>query len=461
MADFIKNSVTTNVDDAYISLGSYLVGDGLLFGDVINRYNEGANYMAFLEANMFWTVSPNNVMRWHEEGWLSNNIQIASFTGGASPNASAVITISAANHTDSGRKSPFFVGLVIDVEGTQMLIQSKNTSTPNAHTITVVPQNGSGVQLNTILAPNKTAIPIAPFYAEQTGYNNGQTSLPEVFEEYTGIVKNKNTISSSAALQKLKINIAEGKDAYIYKVDRDTFIQHKLYMNYALLLGKGGLYTDADGKLVRAVKGLVQQVKERGYTQNIVGAYTLSDAYNTTRLLTKQAAPKMNYIQEGHEFTIAREQFMTDVMKQGARRYLDATVKEGGKKMIDFGFNGFTIAGDFTFMYQPMSDFNHPIVSAAGGQTYPFDAVIAPMSVVKDAKTGEKVFSMTIGYRSGSGPQGIKFDRKFQGRLGGEAVERNGMSDSEIDEVNFRYLTECGLVLRGANQSIYITRTDI
>lgn len=462
MADIIANSTNGAVENAFIpsNTGQFLRADSLLWKKIFLQADE-RDFLTFSEANELWMVSEDNIIRWHEDGFIMNNIQVASFTGGASPGASATITIAAADYQDSGTRSPFSANLTVKLDSTDMFIVSKNEATPYAHTITVVPIGTSATAtLNTIIAAGKTVIPIGNMYAEMTGYNEGDANIPVLFTENLGIAKNKITFSGTAATQKQKTPQSYTGAVYLpSEYDFKTFIEHKEMISFLSLIGAGGTTTDSDGNTVNVVKGVIPQVIERGNLYPYNTTLTLEDMYNWTKILMRERAGNEHDMKLGINSHAILEKLVTDVMKNGARLYLDnmngSTVKK--IKMVDFGYNGFYLNG-FMFYTKPAVEFNHPKVTAAPGQQYPWCALITPVAMTKDKLTGAAMYTTQIGYKAAPGPHGINFDRKFQLRIGGDS---STTPDSEIDKIDYRYLTEFGVAVACANQAIYVTRANI
>jgi hypothetical protein len=456
MATQIRNGAAGSITEAYVSTGTLLLSDNLMWGKVFLRHDE-RDFLTFLESNSNWMVSDGSTIRWHEQSWISNNAKIASYTGGGSAAATATITLAVADHYVSGTRSPFAANGTIRIGAYDYFIQSKNETVAYAHTITVI---GTGaaylVALNTLLVAGQTMVPTGNAYAEGTDYGTGQPSLPTEFEESLAIVKDTLLVTGTQGTNRMKVVGAYGGTNYVtHDADVECFIKHKVNLSYQLLIGGGGTTTDASGNTVRLMKGVEPQIKARGTTYAYNSSLTLGDIYNWTSILKTERAPFENLMKVGHQANINLEGVFTEAMKQGGRVYLQNS--EAGKKMIDFGFDGVEVAG-FVFLKTPFVEFDHPIITAAAGQTYPHKIMITPHKMVKDAKTGQSGYAVRIGYKKADGPKGISFDRKFQfSMLGNSApTPTNG-----VDNVTFNYLTECGVAVACANQGIVVERGDI
>jgi hypothetical protein len=327
MSQIISNATQGPITDSFIpGVGYFLRADSLLWKKIFLQADE-RDFLTFSEANSLWMVSEDNTIRWHEDGFIVNNATIASFTGGAAAGNTAVITISAADHTNSGTRSPFNENQIIKVDNTYMFIQSKNTSVPNAHTLTVIQPTGGinvAVALNTVLAAGKTMVPVGNQFAERTGYSEGEANVPVLYSETMGIVKNKASISGTAASIRMKLAGTYSGGYYTpSEQDMKLFIQHKLEISYLALLGSGGTTTDASGNTVNLIKGVEPQVRERGTDYGYNGQITLQDFYNWTQILMLERAGNEHDIKMGQKAANNLESVVTDSMRQGARIYLD------------------------------------------------------------------------------------------------------------------------------------------
>jgi hypothetical protein len=451
MAFPISNSTSGRVGDSFIpsiTSGELLRSDGLFLNKIAKQVNE-KDFLTFIEGTGSWMVTDDTFARWHQEGYIMPTATVSSLTGGATPGASFTITLPAGVHQTSGTRSPFGANDVLKIDNFYFLVQSKNTSVASAHVLTCIPTSTMTVAANTVVAANKTIIKVGKHFAEGTGYVDSDIDLPIKYEERTGIIKTKISLTGTAATNYAKVQNPDTNSVYrLLEADYKCFLEHKLEVNFAALIGPGGTATDAAGNTVNLVKGAVTQTLERGTDYTYGSSFTKNDLENFTRVLMKQRAGNEHMMQIGHEAALMMEQFVDDSMKQGARLYLDnANAIAKGGRMIDFGFDGFKV-GDFMFYRQAFSAFNHPNVTYAAGQPYPFYVWTTPAVNVKDPLTGESGFSVKFVYKKAPGAKGISLDRKFEGKIGGDGL------DSELDERNYRYLTEFGVAVVLANQSI-------
>lgn len=456
MASNAINAGQGRYTEPYVSTGQLIQTDNLMFGTMLQR--DERNYLDWMEYKMnYAAVSDFSIMRWHEQDLLRQNAQIGAVTGGTTPQGSIVITIGT-NYSNGGQNSPFRQNDTFKIGRMDFYVQSKNTSVANAHTLTVFASTNSSVfsvALNTVVFAGQTMVPTGNQFGQGTSFVQGYVDLPKEYEEQLGITKTKNNITGSQATDKAKIPFAYSEKEYIiWESDIKTFVSHKGDVSFQLLLGNGGTgpgLDDAGNAItVPLMKGGVQQTKERGTVLGYYGALTLNDIMNWTRVMVTQGTGARVMGMLGHEARLNLTSMMTNQLKEGGKIYQDAEASKA-EEMINFDWEVIKV-GSQTIVLKDMPEFNHPTTTYVAGSPAPYYGWLVPDKMVTDAATKEKGYSMQVGYKKGTGPHGLMFDRKFEFKITGWNAPV--YPTSEVDESNFTYLTECGLALTCGNQTI-------
>ena len=463
-APFIQNAYSGTVDANAVALTStYLLSDGLMFGNIFQRYQkfDKTPFLDFLEMEKAWTPIPrgfdqNRLVRWHELGALQQNAQIASFIGGATLGATATITVAAASHFGTnGLSSPFEQGSIIAVNGKGMIITTK-TPIANATTLLVTPPTGATYTLASVLAPNAIMVPMGYYAADKSGYQISNQRMPFVYTAPIAIMKKKKEIGGSEAVnaQKVAFPGAGGKPFLVYQMDIDNIAECKKEFNNGLLFGNGDSYVDAGGNLIQEMAGAITQVKARGNDYPYQGSLTLSDAYDWTRIIIKNGGPEKYFLKRGFEVNIQLEQLFDEKLRNGGRIYLE---RGDNMHFVDYGIDAVEVNKKY-FLSQPEDDFNNPIVGNAPGMNHAYSALIMPMKDVEDPMMNTTNMSMSIAYPEQVAISGGTLNRRWEINKGGE----NGVNkDSENDVLNFRCKVEGGFVGRGLNESIFVRKSDL
>jgi hypothetical protein len=77
-----------------------------------------------------------------------------------------------------------------------------------------------------------------------------------------------------------------------------------------------------------------------------------------------------------------------------------------------------------------------------------FHGVMIPMATVVDPRTGERAPALEMNYKNTNG-----YSRELEHWMTGSIL---GVTNSNVDELQFNYRSECNLVTRAANQHVLI-----
>jgi hypothetical protein len=107
------------------------------------------------------------------------------------------------------------------------------------------------------------------------------------------------------------------------------------------------------------------------------------------------------------------------------------------------GFTSFK-RGSYTFHKQSWKLLNEPTLLS--GSVY--KGVAIPMTTVVDPKTGDRSPALEMNYKSASG-----YSREMEHWMTGSIL---GVTNTNVDSLQFNYRSECNLVTRAANRHLLI-----
>ena len=116
---------------------------------------------------------------------------------------------------------------------------------------------------------------------------------------------------------------------------------------------------------------------------------------------------------------------------------------------VKLGFTSFK-RGSYTFHKQAWKLLNEPTllgIPAAGGEPV-YKGVAIPLSTVVDPKTGDRSPALEMNYKAANG-----YSREMEHWMTGSIL---GVSNTNVDSLQFNYRSECNLVTRGANRHVLI-----
>jgi hypothetical protein len=117
---------------------------------------------------------------------------------------------------------------------------------------------------------------------------------------------------------------------------------------------------------------------------------------------------------------------------------------------VKLGFTSFK-RGSYTFHKQAWKLLNEPTllgIPQAGTNEPVYKGVAIPLSTVVDPKTGDRSPALEMNYKSANG-----YSREMEHWMTGSIL---GVTNTNVDSLQFNYRSECNLVTRGANRHVLI-----
>ena len=400
----------------------------------------------------------------HEENWYHRNIKIASSTAAGSAGQVVDVTLDAEYHDAKGNSYPR-VGDVFSIPNSnfdQVRLEAKDTSTPNAHLLSLKPAN-SAVAIPAIPAGTMLSITNGAFAAgtgQPTGTVVGTSErhfMAQIFKETIGAE------GSQLVNEKWYKITDKGKSVKGY------YSPGYLRGDYLMALKIDGAFTWGDesdnlfvpqgekgaGNKVKMTKGVMRHVKELGKTlQYTEGSWTPTDL-DQVGLYLKSQGINTGYAMAflGAMLQLDIENGMVDYL--GAKSTPDYThaVKQvfGGNEDLAASI-GFSIIkkGGVKYMLKPMDVWSNPMTFGASGYNLDKYGLIIPLAKFTDPKTKKVMNNIETRYRAMDG-----YSRRFETWT--VAGAGNGMKVSEIDETNTYFRAHLGLQAMKVNQMIMLT----
>lgn len=191
------------------------------YPEFIKRYGN-QNYTWLLEAmGLKERIQGRNFFHFESAGKLHQAITVATSVTPAGAGSSVVVTLSAADHTDSGTESPARIGetVRVDSSGFEGKVIAINTATPNAHTMTVLPlkttvtftSSGSGQ----LLAGEVLTFMGDTEAGENSTQINGLSPLTDQFNNTTTEIRDDYEITDRAMMEEIYVEF-QGQPYYTY-----------------------------------------------------------------------------------------------------------------------------------------------------------------------------------------------------------------------------------------------------
>lgn len=250
------------------------------------------------------TVTENREFYHYENRKRLSPVQVASKTGGASPNVTCVVTIKAANHIDTGKQSSLRVGEVYmdATTGISAKIESVNKTVDGAHTATFAP-----LRVGDTFGPAADAwlLPLGPLHGGEatTAVAPIQPLVDKVINQITE-VREDFKATDKASMERIEwIDPFSGKHSYRNYCTGEAEKRFLLYQELLTMFSELVTGTNVTGGS-KGTKGAVRQIldggSDLGYTS---GSMAVVDWQAVTRNLTfNGAATELHVLSDIYQY---------------------------------------------------------------------------------------------------------------------------------------------------------------
>ena len=192
-------------------------------------------------------------------------------------------------------------------------------------------------------------------------------------------------------------------------------------------------------------EGYFDAVENRGIVQG--SAITaLTDIDGIITVLDKQGAPSeyAMYVDRATDLAID-DMLATNITAASAMTTGGnfGQFANGENMALHLGFKSFN-RGSYAFHKTSWKLLNDPTLLSGSK----FHGVMIPMATVADPRTGERAPALEMNYKATNG-----YSRELEHWMTGSIL---GVTNSNVDELQFNYRSECNLVTRAANQHVLI-----
>jgi hypothetical protein len=165
-------------------------------------------------------------------------------------------------------------------------------------------------------------------------------------------------------------------------------------------------------------------------------AITMADFDSAVKSLDKYRGAKEMALYAGINLSLDIDDLLASQGAYAAGGANYGTFANNKDMALNLGFNSFS-RGGYTFHKKTYDLFNRPDLLGAAGFNYNGFGMCIPMDSQKDAKSGEKIPSLRMRFKSANG-----YSREMEHWLTGGAVLQN--KTNEVDELRCNYRTERG-----------------
>jgi hypothetical protein len=260
------------------------------------------------------------------------------------------------------------------------------------------------------------------------------------------ILKETYKVTGSQATNIGWINLGNGDYRWYIKSEQDTRKRFLDKREMMMLLGVANTNSVAINGAIEGSEGYFAAIENRGMV-NSGYIQTLADVDAMVTEFDKQgSAPE-------YAMYVNRQQdlYLDDLIARGlASTAAGVTIGsqafgafDNGAAAVKLGFTSFK-RGSYTFHKQAWKLLNEPTLLAASV----YKGVAIPMATVVDPKTGDRSPALEMNYKATNG-----YSREMEHWMTGSIL---GVTNTNVDSLQFNYRSECNLVTRAANRHLII-----
>lgn len=419
-----------------------------IYQKIFNRHREETLFDYLIHSNRRM-VTDNTTFNWFEDDFLFSSITVGSKAGTLGAGNPVTITISSVSHQEAGTLSPGKPKdqvIVYTATGNiQGYVTAKNTGTPNAHTLTIYPIDPS-VNLVAAVAASGDLIGImSNGNADGAGMVGSSVRKPLTFSNKTQIIKENYTVFGSEAANKVTFR-HKGKEYFTYKGADDADLRHRLKIEYALMIGGGGIFTSARGGDpdnagdVNFTTGLEGFADTYGNTEPYASTFGETDLDNIIKYLDGQRAGKDHLLLAAVNLNLSIDSFAKGIFDQGAIDHGQWGNGNNNMRYVDFGFD-YIRKGNFVFHKMKADSLNYKPITGVTGSPYPDMGFTIPLMKVKNpSKNGPAEYD-SIGIRYKAWDKENRFQKSW--------VRDENLTN--LDQIEFNNKSEVGLMVPCSN----------
>jgi len=417
----------------------------------------GKYMMQFYESIGFKKVAYDTTVRWWEDDFIQSEIQVAApgFGPAAGAGLSLAVTIAAASHDASGTRTPVRVDdIVLVKDGVDVIpcrVRSINTTTPNAHIMTIWPQDVTKTIPN--IAANDMLFTATRQRAEGVGqpsaltpilteYSNDLMIIDESYRATGTVTKTrvwpKIMTASKDMVFPSGVTVPKGGQYIFIKGADETYWRYEEFKDSAMLHSVRTTNQTNMGDTARSTNGLIPEIIAGGNIWNwSPGNLSISWFDQWHKQIKRNFGAREYHGWLGIDLYQAVQNFFATAFTNGALNY--GSFAKSEKLALAYEFASFK-KNEINFKFKMYDKWHHP--RTYGNTNYRFDemGLFIPADTVTDPKTNQTTPGFCLRYLE---------DRENMSWTTGA---RAPVNKTEIDELNIHFKCEIGIMAPARNR---------
>lgn len=376
------------------------------YPEFIKRYGN-QNYTWLLEAmGLKEVVAGRDFFHFESYGKLHQAISAATSVTPGGAGQSVIVTLSAADHYQSGTMSPARIGetVRVDSSGFEGKVIAINTSTPSAHTMTILPLKSS-VTFTSEGSSQLLAGEVLTFMGdteagEASTQINGMSPITEQFTNSTTEIRDDYEITDRAMLEEIFVEF-QGRPYYTYLALEEMTQRFANNREFKLMRGDIANNLSAYGGSV-GTQGLIPRIQSDGQnTQYTPGQLSISEIQNIIRGFDFYgSAQEYHWLCDSYQYD--------ELMNSLFQTYNSGAIvwDYAGKSQeaaVNYGFSSLAIGGgSYTLHFKKYLPFNSEAVwgKASSNSQFRNFGILIPMKEWIDPVQHVKIPTIRVVYNS-------------------------------------------------------------
>ena len=446
-------SVEGSLNEAYLAPNTFLNKRDVR-KKIFPRYNE-QNLFDWAQFTGRTKETDNTRFNWFEKGYLYGYGEVLSSSATAyTAGTKVTIVLKTASHQESGTKSAGKKWDSVMIAGVRGWVQATNKGTPNAHTYTIKPvkstDNITGGSLNALA--NAFVVFYSTAAADGTSQPESMVNKPDLFYNYTQIIKTKYEVFGSASANKTEVQVG-GKPFYYLEGVQDSANKHKLDIMFAMFFGEryDGSLTDDDASAepVYTTGGIDATIRDFGN----VTTYTTFDFAKLQaieKILSKERAPMEMMWLNGVNLDMEIDNVVKGKLDNNGMNYAAFGKANAQERAVDFGYDSFRFSKR-TYHKKAEDFLNYAPVTGYTAAPWPDNGYILPIDRIANPKPSgsggdEEMDTVCLRYKRND--KESRFEKHWT----------RDINVTNVDRLEFNHMSECGLQFACLNQAIKISK---
>lgn len=383
----IPNSVAST--ETYVLISGYDIYDREYHKRLLQRVpKRGAlTWMRNVKGYMSKRKTRRHSYYYYEEGqWMSAAATIQTVVD---QTTYLDITLSAADHEDSGARSFPIVGQTVVFEDeTVGYVNAVDKTTPSAHIVKVKTVTNNHAALLAAAVVGQTMVFYSNVQKEKSTATDSRVPKTSKVTNVVQTFREKYEVTDHAEQNEVEFQYKGQNFLYVKGID-DTADRFMMQEDLGLLINPASTsLTDASSNPLTLAKGLIPQITDNGRTMEYFGSADMTTFDDAIMIINRNYGDHEYAVGRGIRPGLGLKNWLIDFAKNGDNDISFSAFDGGRKQALAFDFQALYIE-PYSFMMQTWDILSHVDTLGAGNMPYQDMILFLPMGKAKNPEPEE------------------------------------------------------------------------